>query len=502
MTLSVTANPKTFRAFDAGQGGRRLRALPISSLAINGQIRAYGKTMLARSRYLTTNNPYASAAKEAFVSSLAGTGIKPSILTTDIKLKAEIQELFLEWTDESDADDITDFFGLQSLAASEMFEAGECFVRLRQRREDDGLSVPIQLQILPAEMLPLNLNRTLNYGFRIESGIEFNPIGQRVAYHFYRSHPGNDVGIANPSETVRVPSSEVLHLYRPIRAGQIRGIPHTIASIATLALLDMYDDAELERKRIAALFAAFVTRPPPDVDAMQLPGNHPLADGSNEPGLVDPSALRSSEFALEPGATIDLEPGEDVKFSEPADVGGTYEVFQYRNLLRAAAGFGVPYADMTGDLRQTSYGSIRAGLIQFRRRIEAMQHHVMVYQFCRPVWRRWIQDAVLSGALAVTPALAGAGRRQLMRVKWIPPKWEWIDPLKDRQAEKLAVDEGFKSRSDVQEAEGHDPEETDRRIMTDYKREDEMGLVFGKRADREAAEANANQVPPTQERAE
>jgi capsid protein len=53
-----------------------------------------------------------------------------------------------------------------------------------------------------------------------------------------------------------------------------------------------------------------------------------------------------------------------------------------------------------------------------------------------------------------------------------------VDPLKDRQAEKLAVDAGFKSRSDVVEAEGSDPEENDNRIAADKARAEALGLDF------------------------
>jgi capsid protein len=136
-----------------------------------------------------------------------------------------------------------------------------------------------------------------------------------------------------------------------------------------------------------------------------------------------------------------------------------------------AAGFGVPYAAMTGDLRQTSYGSIRAGLVEFRRRVEAIQHHVMVFQFCRPVWLRWMDDAFWPRRSRFRSSAYDQDAREFQRVKWIPPRWEWIDPLKDRQAEKLAVDAGFKARSDVVEAEGYDPEENDARIAADHARE-------------------------------
>jgi lambda family phage portal protein len=474
-TGATSAPP--MRAFDAGRSERRLRSLPTATQAINTQIRAYGRTVIARSRYLSANNPYAAQAKETYVSALVGCGIKPSPLTSDPTLKAALQEAFGDWTDESDSDWLTDFYGQQGIIAGEMFEAGECFVRLRSRRPEDGLSVPLQLQILPAEMLPLDKNMPLSNGRRIECGIEFDAIGKRVAYHFLRQHPGSDkIFDATASQITIVPADEVLHLYKPIRAGQIRGLPHTLSAIAKLALMDQYDDAELERKRCAALFAAFVTRPLPD-DAehpLQLRSSTAIEQAGDSPLLSAPE----NSWSLQPGATIDLELGEDIKFSEPADVGGNYEVFQYRTLLSIAAGFGVPYAAMTGDLRQTSYGSIRAGLVEFRRRVEAMQHAIMVYQFCRPVWQRWLDDAVLAGTLPIKFDVYLNRRRELRRIKWITPKWEWIDPLKDLQAEKLAVDNGFKSRSDVIEAIGDDREATDQRISADKDSADSFGLMF------------------------
>lgn len=461
------------RGFEAGRTGRRLRAIPTTGAAINTQIRKYGKSVVARSRYLALNNPYAAQAREAYVSAMVGTGIKPSPLTTNKTIKREIVRVWRLATDEMDADGLTDFYGLQAVIAGEMFEAGECFVRIRRRQKKDGLVVPMQLQLLPSEMLPTEHNELLPNGGRIECGIEFDAIGKRVAYWFLRQNP-NELNIyvnASKSEKVRVPAEEVLHLFKPIRAGQIRGVPHTLAGIVTLAMIDLYDDAELERKRTAALFAAFLLRKAADEDE-----EHPFSGAPAAPRAGNSSAV---DFAMEPGATIELEEGQDVKFAEPADVGTNYEAFQYRNLLRAAAGFGTTYADMTGDLRQTSYGSIRAGLVAFRRRIEAQQHQVMVFQFCRPVWARWFDDAVLYGAIKGIKASEYTADPLAYRdAKWIPPKWEWVDPLKDRQAEKLAVDSGFKPRSDVIEAEGYDPEEVDERIKQDQERAADLGIEF------------------------
>ena len=299
-------------------------------------------------------------------------------------------------------------------------------------------------------------------------GIEFDKDGRRVAYHFLTKHPGAG-GIGGIAETVKVPAAEILHLFSPQVAGQIRGVPHTVSAIAKLAMMDQYDDAELERKRVAALFGGFVTRDLPSTD-----------DGSPLEGILDLADGDSGgREGLEPGLFVDLEPGEDVKFSEPADVGGNYDVFQYRSLTAISAGFGVPYSSMTGDLRQTSYSSIRAGLVEFRRRVTAMQKHVMIFQFCKPVWRLWINDAAIAGAIPVSPAQL-LSERKLARCDWVPPRWEWVDPLKDIKAEMLAVESGFKSRSDVVIATGADPVEVDRRIARDRLRERDLGLNFGK----------------------
>jgi capsid protein len=113
-------------------------------------------------------------------------------------------------------------------------------------------------------MLPFEKTETDPNGNHIRCGIEFDLIGRRVAYHFRRRHPGDstDQRVAVP-DTVRVPAEEVLHIYRPIDAGQIRGLPHVAPAMVRLFLLDQYDDAELDRKKTAAMFAGFITKTAP-----------------------------------------------------------------------------------------------------------------------------------------------------------------------------------------------------------------------------------------------
>jgi hypothetical protein len=66
-----------------------------------------------------------------------------------------------------------------------------------------------------------------------------------------------------------------------------------------------------------------------------------------------------------------LLPGEDIKFSDPADVGGSYEAFQYRTLLACCAAMGtgaLARCILRGILRRRHAGSsspLRARLTRF-----------------------------------------------------------------------------------------------------------------------------------------
>lgn len=450
--------------YDGIGGGRRSLAWQVGNPGAVALVLTQDE-LRAKSRDLVRRNAWAAAGVDAFVANAIGTGIKPQSMVQDAAQREAIQRLWWQWAEEADAAGLTDFYGLQALACRAMIEGGEAIVRLRWRRPEDGLPVALQIQVLEAEHLPLTLNRDLPNGNVIRAGIEFDRIGRRVAYHLYRSHPG-DGGLAPMSgaggmETVRVPAYEVIHLFRPLRPGQIRGEPWLARALVKLHELDQYDDAELVRKKTAAMFAGFITRIAPD-------------DNLVGEGVADANGVALA--GLEPGTLQILEPGEDIKFSSPADVGNSYAEFMRQQFRAVAAAMGITYEMLTGDLTQVNYSSIRAGLLEFRRRCEAIQHGVIVHQLCRPIWRAWMDQAVLEGALTL-PGYS-LRRRDYQSVKWIPQGWQWVDPQKEFNALKLAIRAGLMSRSEAISAYGYDAEDVDREIAADNARADALGLVF------------------------
>lgn len=473
---------KSFGGYDASRLGRRLKGWVAERRNINSLMTAGGENLRARARQLCRENPYAANAVEGFVAAAVGAGIKPSSLISDPATKKAVMAAFLRWTDEADADGLTDFYGLQALAGRAMFEAGECFIRFRARRPSDGLSVPLQLQLLEAEHLPLSHNEDLGEGRTIRAGIEFDAIGRRVAYHFLKSHPGDlTLNFSGLLKTI-VPASEVMHLYRPLRPGQVRGQPGITPGMIRLYLLDSYEDAELDRKRTAAMYVGFITKKAAD-DA------DPVTSSPTEAEDGGLAALDVGTADLQPGTLQVLLEGEDIKFSAPVEVGGSYEAFMFRSLCAISAALGLPYHVLSGDLSKANYGSQRGGQVEFRRRMDQFQHMTLVFQMCRPVWDRWMEAAVLAGAVPISPRDFLRDRNAFTSAKWIPPRWEWVDPKKDREAQAIAEDRGWVSRSDSIEAEGYDPEEVDARIAADRTREAGLGLNFTPKAASQSAPA-------------
>ncbi|MFP3680600.1 phage portal protein, partial [Pseudomonas sp. SIMBA_041] len=183
--------PSNIKAsYEGAAEGRRSASWDAPDAGFNSIAIPALRNLRSRSRAAVRNDPYAFNVIDKRVSNLIGTGITPRPKTQDDELRHLLQELWADWAEESDADGLTDFYGQQALIARTVETAGECFVRLRPRSLDEGLVVPLQLQVLAPEFVPHDKFEAARNGNVIRAGIEFTPDSRRVAYWMYRSHPG------------------------------------------------------------------------------------------------------------------------------------------------------------------------------------------------------------------------------------------------------------------------------------------------------------------------
>ncbi len=439
------------RGYDGAAKGRRTEGWRATGSSADTEIGVAGALLRDRMRDLMRNSPHAAKAVAVLVNNIVGSGIMPRAASSDEALDRKVDALFERWSAECDADGQLDFYGLQTLICREMVEAGEVLVRRRPCRASDGLPVPLQLQVLEADFLDATKSGTLGGG-RLVQGIEFDAVGKRRAYWLYSEHPGDAWGALRGGLDSRpVPANEIAHVYEKSRT-QARGVPWGAPVIRSLRDLDDYEVAELVRKKTEACVTAIVFG---DDEAQQ----------GIAPAVIDADGNRVEQF--EPGLIAYARGGKDIRFNQPAATGG-YGEYKRASLHTIAAGFRIPYELLIGDLSQVNYSSIRAGLVEFRRHVDAVQWQLFIPMLCTLVWRWFTEGAWAAGQIPV-PQVA---------VEWSPPRFEAVDPYKDAMADLLAIRSGTMSLAQAISRQGYSPDAVLAEIAATNARLDELGLVL------------------------
>jgi lambda family phage portal protein len=467
--------------YDAASQRRRLAGWNATDSGVNAILQEEGETLRARSRDMVRRNPWASRMVEEYVGDAIGTGIVPQWKHGTREQKRALKQLWTDWTEESDSHGLTDFYGQQALICREQGQAGECIIRMRPRYKSDGLAVPLQIQVLSPEHLPWQKNEDLANGNKIRAGIEFDRLGRRVAYHLYREHPGEAALWFGQGTTTRVPAEEVILSFHPTTPGQLRGEPKLAKILTRLYHLDQYEDAHLDKQKVAAMMVGVITE---DSSSDPLPG-----DGSTTSG-TDTAADDELFYEMAPGQVWKMKQGEKVDFSDPPS-SGEYDPYVRGQLRGVGAGFGMPYTKIGNDVSQVNYSSGRLELISYRRLVQQYQHTIFNWQINRRIINFWLDQAVLSGAIDL-PGYA-ADPRPFRRVEWRPQRWDWVDPKNDIEAELLQINNLLKPRSATVNEMGYDEEEVDEMIAADQERESKLGLQRRALSQPQAQQQGGNQ---------
>lgn len=241
--------PQAVRRFDGAAGGRRGFGMGTFG-RVNSEVAASAATLRSRARYLANNNPWLTQAVANWTGALVGAGIVPTPKHPDTTARADLTAAFQGWADDADADGRTDFWGLQADAARGLVIDGESFLQVITT--DDGP----RLRLLPPELVDESLTRELGNGAVIVQGVEFDTEGRRVAYHVLPYRPHDQ--FANYAPPVRVQADEIIHVMKPLAAGQVRGVSWLAPVILSASDFDQLCDALLMGVKVAAMHSAFL----------------------------------------------------------------------------------------------------------------------------------------------------------------------------------------------------------------------------------------------------
>lgn len=413
---------------------------------------ADASTLRARSRALHQNVPYIAQALRSLTANVIGTGIVPRWTGREGK---RYDELWKEWGPVCDADGRFDIYGMQAAAYRAMKQDGEVLVRLRPRRPTDGLPVPLQLQLLEIDWL--DSGKSIGAGnSQIINGIQYDVLGRVEGYWLFDQHPGELVSFnRGRAQSHFVPAASIIHLFNPERPGQGRGFPQIAPVIARVRDLQLYEDAELQRKNLETRLSIVAS------------GN--VAEMANPPSpgeAVDQTAAKAGELGpLASGGITQLPPGLNITAVEPKVAPGYVEYLKF-NLHLIAAGYGVTYEMMTGDVGDTTFSSARVRGLDFRREAEVEQWVLFIPKFCDRVCRAFADAAELAGLVKAD-----------YKVEHSTPKWDYVNPEQDVKADLSEIAGGLSTFSEKLRKRGYKPDQVFAEWKTDMETLKDGGML-------------------------
>lgn len=442
-------------ALSGGYAGARIdkaqlsRWMPTAGSANADTIRDL-PMLRARSRDQMRNAPIALGALNTTVSHVVGTGLTytPAIDAEFLGLsddqaeawQDDVKRRFSAWAGSVDCDCARqlDFYGLQELAFRSFLESGDGFV-LTPRIARNGKSARLVLQLIEADRV-CNPSRTADTAHVIDGIETFPDTGEAVACYVARQHPGAGAATANQWDRVSFRGSatgrrNVLHLFKPLRPGQVRGVPWISPILEPLKQLGRWSDAELNAAVISGINATFVTMDPDAFDS--------LYDEDAQGAIISNASKWSGE--MESGKAINLLPGESIVSPTPGRPNPAFDPFWTAMVRQIGMALEMPYEVLVMHF-QSSYSAARASLLMAWKAFRS-KRDMLAKTLCQPVLELWLADEVAEGRISAPGFFAD----DIVRAAWCAAIWTGdgpgsIDPAKEVDAARKRVELGISTK--------------------------------------------------------
>lgn len=365
--------------------------------------------------------------------------------------------LWAENANNCDAIGMNDYYKIQQLAFYSALMNGDSFTLLQTDDDVDTMHpYSLRLNLIEADRCATPDSSTglgglgitdgkTKTGNKITNGVELNKKGKAIAYYFRSNYP-NEIGPnVEKTEWTRVEKigkqtklPNVVQLLADVeRAGQYRGVPFLAPVIELLLQIRRYTDAELTAAVVESMFTAFI-RTEARTD------ENPLTEVSTG---EEPIPLNEDEYEMGPGNMVHLKEGEDVTFGDPKRPSGGFS--QFVDMVATLIGSSLEISkEILLKEFNSSYSASRAALLEFWKLVK-MRREWFVADWCRPIYERWMYEAVARGRINAP----GFFDDPIKRMAWLGadftgPSQGMLDPTKEITAEQMMCENGFSTRAE------------------------------------------------------
>lgn len=358
--------------------------------------------------------------------------------TGDKTLDAELERLVAGWSTRAGCDvrrrhplrRMTRMWEARKVVDGDILVVKQADGRL-QNVEGDRIRSPSDL---PASVAALNLTH----------GVQTDAAGAAVAYCVCKR---GDYGNQFLFERLVSAENAVLHAsWDQHRFDQVRGV--TPLSSALNQYRDTYEALEysLAKAKVAQLFGLVFYREAADSLGDITNATDDATSGTETADTADKSETEV-DFTRGP-AVLDLEPGDRAEFLENKTPSVEFADFIRSIVMLALKSLDIPYSHY--DEAHTNYSGSRLAWLQYEYAAEAKRADLVEVLDEILTWR--IMLWILAGRLILPGSMTLAD----LTWAWVPAGVPWIDPLKEIQADGLAVDRGFSSTPFICKRHGRD----------------------------------------------
>lgn len=443
----------------AGASVNRLTySQPTSSQSVNADLDGSLEILRARARALAANNEFAKHFLTLVASNIVGAAgptlcVRAYEARLDPNGKARLDKsandaIEIHWKRWSKSADITGKMPLAHLlrvAAKSVARDGETLIR---KVRDRSLPYGFALQLLEADRLDVLLNKTLANGAKIRQGVEIDTTGRPIALWMRASHPGDRE--AAPSDYERVPIRDILHVFLPERAEQVRGYTWFHAVLMRSGQLQGFEESAVVAARVgASKIAALI----PGEDAQGGAGEQ-MGDAKDSSG--------NFQINAEAGDLIQVPPGYDLKSWDPQYPHENYESFVNQCLRALAMGLDVATHNLSGNMREVNYSSARIAELSEREIWMTLQGW-WIETVMEPIYREWLASALLLGQITFEVSGKALPADKLDKfaqaAQFRGRRWAWVDPEKEANASEKLISLSLASRTEIAASQGRDFED-------------------------------------------
>ena len=330
------------------------------------------RTLRNRARYERSNNSYLAGISLTLANDLIGTGPRLQLDIGDDESARVVERLFFDWGWTVDLP-----AKLRTMREALVVD-GEAFAMMISNPRLPGVQLDVRL--VEAEMVatPTELmQQSITPEGNTVDGMEFDAVGNVLAYQVLNFHPGSNFRV-NTLEFQRVPASQMVHWFKPSRAGQHRGVPEVAPALKLFGQLRRYTEAVCAAAETAADFAAFIH------------SNSPAAEVDEVESFASLEISKRTLTTLPEGWNI-----SQLKAEQPTS---TYAMFKREILNEIARCLQLPYNVAALDSSSYNYASGRMD-----HQVHAMNQRVERDQLERTLLDRllsaWVNEASLAGLL-------------------------------------------------------------------------------------------------------